>query len=182
MASRSAPHRLWRQTIASGPFKPDWESLKGQYQAPDWFRDAKFGIWAHWSRAMRARSRRLVCPQHVYPGQQAISSIICRTYGHPADTGFMEINNRWKAENWHPDELMDLYVKAGASYFVSLANHHDNFDNYQFPLPRLEQHADRAQAGHRRRLGQGGAGARPEVRRLQPFGPCLALVPGRLWL
>ena len=35
--------------IASGPFKPDWESLKAQYQAPDWFRDAKFGIWAHWS-------------------------------------------------------------------------------------------------------------------------------------
>ena len=33
--------------IADGPFKPDWESLK-QYQCPEWFRDAKFGIWAHW--------------------------------------------------------------------------------------------------------------------------------------
>ena len=35
--------------VAPGPFKPDWDSLKAQYQAPDWFRDAKFGIWAHWS-------------------------------------------------------------------------------------------------------------------------------------
>jgi alpha-L-fucosidase len=37
------------QTLAPGPFKPDWDSLKSQYHAPDWFRDAKFGIWAHWS-------------------------------------------------------------------------------------------------------------------------------------
>ena len=51
-------------------------------------------------------------------------------YGHPADTGFMEIDNLWKAENWRPEELIDLYAKAGARYFVSLANHHDNFDNY----------------------------------------------------
>jgi len=33
-------------TIAAGPFKPDWNSLTN-YQTPDWFRDAKFGIWAH---------------------------------------------------------------------------------------------------------------------------------------
>lgn len=42
----------------------------------------------------------------------------------------MEMDNRWKAEHWNPEELLDLYVKAGARYFVSLANHHDNFDNY----------------------------------------------------
>lgn len=33
--------------IADGPFKPTWDSLK-QYKCPEWFRDAKFGIWAHW--------------------------------------------------------------------------------------------------------------------------------------
>ena len=32
----------------AGPFRPNWESLKA-YRCPDWFRDAKFGIWAHWS-------------------------------------------------------------------------------------------------------------------------------------
>jgi hypothetical protein len=35
--------------VAAGPFKPEWESLAAQYQTPEWFRDAKFGIWAHWS-------------------------------------------------------------------------------------------------------------------------------------
>ncbi len=53
-----------------------------------------------------------------------------RTYGHPSKTGFMEIDNLWKADKWEPEALMDLYVKAGAKYFVSLANHHDNLDNY----------------------------------------------------
>ena len=35
------------EKIDSGKFEPTWESLK-QYTVPEWFRDAKFGIWAHW--------------------------------------------------------------------------------------------------------------------------------------
>jgi alpha-L-fucosidase len=53
-----------------------------------------------------------------------------KTYGHPSKFGFMEIENMWKAERWEPEALMDLYVRAGAKYFVSLANHHDNLDTY----------------------------------------------------
>ncbi len=49
-------------------------------------------------------------------------------YGHPADTGMMDVQNTWKAENWDPASLMQRYVKAGAKYFVSLACHHDNLD------------------------------------------------------
>ena len=48
--------------IAHGPFQPSWESLESQYQCPEWFRDAKFGIWAHWTAAVRARDGRLVRP------------------------------------------------------------------------------------------------------------------------
>lgn len=114
---------------APGPFKPDWDSLKSQYQAPAWFRDAKFGIWAHWSAQC--------VPEHgdwyargMYTQGDGHYEHHLKTYGHPADTGFMEIDNLWKAENWNPDDLLDLYQKAGAKYFVSLANHHDNFDNY----------------------------------------------------
>ena len=36
-----------QERIARGPFQPTWESLK-QYKAPEWYKDAKFGIWAHW--------------------------------------------------------------------------------------------------------------------------------------
>ena len=49
-------------------------------------------------------------------------------YGHPSETGFKDIIPLWKAEKFDPDALMQLYVKAGARYFVSMAVHHDNFD------------------------------------------------------
>src|ERR1035438_9665171 len=35
------------EPVEPGKFQPSWESLK-QYEVPEWFRDAKFGIWAHW--------------------------------------------------------------------------------------------------------------------------------------
>ena len=115
--------------VAAGPFKPDWESLKAQYQAPDWFRDAKFGIWAHWSAQCVPEAGDWYARQMYIQGHKQYDDHLAR-FGHPADSGFMEFDNRWKAENWRPEELLDLYVKAGAKYFVSLANHHDNFDNF----------------------------------------------------
>lgn len=52
------------------------------------------------------------------------------TYGHPTKSGFMEIDNLWKADKWEPEKLIALYKRAGAKYFFGLANHHDNFDAY----------------------------------------------------
>jgi len=49
-------------------------------------------------------------------------------YGHPSVFGFKDICNLWKAEKWEPDKLIELYKRAGAKYFVALANHHCNFD------------------------------------------------------
>jgi alpha-L-fucosidase len=114
--------------IAPGVFQPNWNSLL-QYRAPDWFRDAKFGIWAPWTAQCvpeqgdwYARNMYIQgAPQYNYHLEH---------YGHPSKFGFMEIDHLWKAERWNPDELMQLYVKAGARYFVALANHHDNFDCY----------------------------------------------------
>jgi alpha-L-fucosidase len=129
-ASAGLPLRgVAADAIAPGPFKPDWASLVAQYNAPDWFRDAKFGIWAHWSAQCVPEAGDWYARNMYLQGQQQYDHHL-KTYGHPADNGFMEMNNRWKAENWRPGELLDLYVKAGARYFVSLANHHDNFDNF----------------------------------------------------
>ena len=120
---------LEAEAIASGPFRPSWDSFLTGYQAPDWFRDAKFGIWAHWS-AQCVPEQGDWYARNMYIQGHAQYRHHLSNYGHPADAGFMEFNNLWKAENWKPDELLDLYKKAGARYFVALANHHDNFDNY----------------------------------------------------
>jgi alpha-L-fucosidase len=120
---------LSAESLAPGPFRPEWDSLTAQYTAPDWFRDAKFGIWAHWSAQCVPEAGDWYARNMYLQGQKQYDHHL-QNYGHPADTGFMEMNNRWKAENWRPGDLLDLYVKAGARYFVSLANHHDNFDNF----------------------------------------------------
>lgn len=117
-----------QRKIADGPFRPTWESLK-QYKVPDWFRDAKFGIWAHWSAQCVPEQGDWYARQMYIQGHPHYNYHV-EHYGHPSKFGFMEIDNLWKAERWDPETLMDRYVKAGARYFVALANHHDNFDCY----------------------------------------------------
>ncbi len=114
--------------IQKGPFVGNLESLKA-YQVPDWFRDAKFGIWAHWS-AQCVPEQGDWYARHMYIQGMDQYNYHVKTYGHPSKFGFMEIDNLWKAENWEPEKLIALYKRAGAKYFVSLANHHDNFDAY----------------------------------------------------
>ncbi len=112
--------------LAEGPFKPDTESLK-QYQAPDWFRNAKFGIWAHWGPQSVPRSGDWYARFMYVPGTKQYDHHL-KNYGHPSTTGYKDIIPLWKAEKFDPDALMKLYVKAGAKYFVSMGVHHDNFD------------------------------------------------------
>ena len=114
--------------IMGGDFQPTWESLK-QYKAPEWFRDAKFGLWAHWTAQCVPEQGDWYARQMYIQGHPQYRYHVER-YGHPSKFGFMELDNLWKAEKWEPEALMQLYVKAGARYFVGLANHHDNFDCY----------------------------------------------------
>jgi alpha-L-fucosidase len=120
---------------ASGKFSPDWKSLE-QYQTPEWFRDAKFGIWAHWSAQCVPEKgdwygARLYVSNDPKTGKpDGDYTYHVATYGHPSKFGMKDIDNLWHAENWDPEKLIALYKKAGAKYFVALANHHDNFDCY----------------------------------------------------
>jgi len=117
------------RVIAPGPFEPTWDSLAKNYECPEWFRDAKFGIWAHWS-AQCVPEQGDWYARNMYMEGTTQYKYHVEHYGHPSKFGFMELDNLWKAENWDPEKLMQLYVKAGAKYFVALANHHDNFDAY----------------------------------------------------
>ena len=112
--------------IAPGPFNASPESLK-QYQTPDWFRDAKFGIWSHWGPQAVPRQGDWYA-RHMYLQGHPHYDHHLKTYGHPSKHGYKDIIPLWKAEKWEPEKLMELYVKAGAKYFVSMGVHHDNFD------------------------------------------------------
>ncbi len=110
-------------------FQPSWESLVAGYRAPDWFRDAKFGIWAHWSAQCVPEAGDWYARDMYLQGSRACRHHV-EHYGHPSKIGFMEMYPRWTAARWDPARLLDLYIRAGARYFMALANHHDNFDSY----------------------------------------------------
>src|ERR1044071_7469277 len=94
LASALASNRAGAaEQIAAGPFKPEWESLKSQYQAPDWFRDAKFGIWAHWSAQCVPEAGDWYARNMYAQGQKQYQHHL-EHYGHPADVGFMEIDRK----------------------------------------------------------------------------------------
>src|SRR5690242_21200356 len=111
--------------IAAGSFQPSWESLQ-QYRCPAWFQDAKFGIWAHWTAQCVPEQGDWYARQMYLQGSAQYNYHVAH-YAHPSKFGVMEIVSLWEAERWEPVALMNHYVKAGAKYFVALANHHDNF-------------------------------------------------------
>jgi alpha-L-fucosidase len=111
--------------IAPGPFEPTLDSFK-QYQYPDWFRNAKLGMWAHWGPQAVPMDGDWYARGMYEEGNGHYKHHIAN-YGHPSEHGYKDIIPLWKAEKWNPDRLMALYKKAGAKYFVSMGSHHDNF-------------------------------------------------------
>ena len=111
-----------------GPFEPTWESLR-THKCPEWFRDAKLGIWAHWGPQSVPMYGDWYARNMYIEGQDQYR-YHWRVYGHPSKFGYKDVVKLWKAEKFDPDALMDLYVDAGARYFVAQAVHHDNFDNW----------------------------------------------------
>ncbi|GAB2886535.1 alpha-L-fucosidase [Streptomyces mayteni] len=118
----------------SGPFLPTLESL-GEFSCPEWFRDAKLGIWSHWGPQSVPMYGDWYARNMYIEGSEQYRYHV-RRYGHPSEFGYKDLVRLWKAEKFDPDGLMDLYVRAGARYFVALASHHDHFLTYPSDVHR----------------------------------------------
>ena len=114
------------EPMQTGKFEPGWESLK-QYETPEWYRNAKFGIWAHWGPQCQPEQGDWYA-RFMYDEGSNHYKWHLEHYGHPSEFGFKDVINEWKAEKWDPESLVKLYKRCGARYFFAMANHHDNFD------------------------------------------------------
>ena len=112
--------------ISAGPFQPTRASLRA-YEIPDWFKDAKFGIWAHWGPQSAIEAGDWYARNMYIQGQRQYKYHV-EKYGHPSKFGYKDTIPLWKAEKFDADYLLGLYKKAGAKYFMSMGVHHDNFD------------------------------------------------------
>ncbi len=108
------------------PFRSEDESLRN-YQCPEWFRDAKLGIWAVWGPES-VPSQGDWYARNLYLQGSSQNKFHVEHYGPPSKFGFKDVIPLWKAEKWDPNRLMRLYQQAGAKYFCMIAMHHDNFD------------------------------------------------------
>ncbi|SHF80364.1 alpha-L-fucosidase [Mariniphaga anaerophila] len=112
-------------------YEPTLESL-GQHQCPEWFRDAKFGIFMHWGVMSVVEGNSGWYGRHMYMqvnnewGQDYQKHL--ERYEHPSESGYKDLIPLWKARKWNPDKIVKLYKEIGARYIVPVAVHHDNFD------------------------------------------------------
>lgn len=115
-----------------------WEELGNQYEVPQWFAEARFGIWVHWGAQTVPEYGGGWYARHMYMqdvgretfGKNAYPYHL-KTFGHPSEFGYKDVANAWKAENLDTDKLLKYFTEdLGAKYFMALAHHHDNFDNW----------------------------------------------------
>ncbi len=107
--------------------QPSPEQAFDGFTVPDWYRDAKLGLWAHWGPQCAPEAGDWY-GRHLYLEDHPQAAIHRKIYGHPADHGFIDVIAGWRAENWDPDAIVAAYKNAGARFVVAMACHHDNFD------------------------------------------------------
>jgi alpha-L-fucosidase len=112
--------------VSRGKFAGTRASLKA-YSIPDWFADAKFGIWSHWGPQSAVGDGDWYARNMYMQGSEQNLYHVKR-FGPPSKVGYKDLIPLFTADRWDPEHLMDLYAKAGAQYFFSMGVHHDNFD------------------------------------------------------
>jgi alpha-L-fucosidase len=111
------------------PFHPDWNSLAA-YRAPDWFRDAKFGIFLHWGvYSVPAFANEWYSRNMYIPTNTAYKHHV-ETYGPPDKFGYKDFIPMFRAEHFDANAWVDLFQRAGAKYIVPVAEHCDGFAMY----------------------------------------------------
>ena len=112
-------------------YKPTWESL-AKHPTPEWFKDAKFGIFIHWGVyavpgwAPEDRYAEWY-PHRMYMKGTPTFKYHREHYGDQGEFGYKDFIPMFKAEKWDPDRWARLFRKAGARYVVPVAEHHDGF-------------------------------------------------------
>ena len=116
-------------------FSANWESLK-KYKTPDWFMDAKFGIFIHWGVYSVPAFSNEWYPRNMYRKDSKEYKHHIEKYGSHEKFGYKDFIPMFKAEKFDPVKWVDLFKKSGAKYIVPVAEHHDGFAMYKTSLSK----------------------------------------------
>lgn len=116
-------------------YKADWDSLTENYEVPEWYRDAKLGIFIHWGVYTVPEYSSEWLPRNMYFDGDVKNEMI-RRYGPLSEKGYKDLVPLFTAEKYDPAAWVDLFEKAGAKYIVPVAEHHDGIAMYDSDLTR----------------------------------------------
>ncbi len=123
---------------SDSPFQPNWASIAANYQVPEWYRDAKFGIFIHWGVYSVPAHHDEWYPRWMYKGDEGSRKRAfdyhIKTYGPQDKFGYKDFIPLFKAEKWDPVAWAKLFKDSGAQYIVPVAEHHDGFAMYDSAL------------------------------------------------
>ncbi|RTE54018.1 alpha-L-fucosidase [Arenibacter aquaticus] len=108
-------------------YQANWESLSQHKEAPEWFKDAKFGIYFHWGVYSVPAFGSEWYPSKMYIKGTAEYEHHQKVYGKQSTYGYHEFVPQFKAEKFDADEWVALFKNAGAKFAGPVAQHHDGF-------------------------------------------------------
>ncbi|NND98035.1 MAG: alpha-L-fucosidase [Pirellulaceae bacterium] len=127
------------EEIADGPFDAKWQSLEN-YKIPQWYKDAKFGIFVHWGAYSVPAFGSEWYPRQMYIDTERRGDNFfqyhLRTYGPHKTFGYKDFIPEFKAEKFDPSTWAKLFKQAGARYVIPVAEHHDGFPMYDCSYTR----------------------------------------------
>jgi alpha-L-fucosidase len=121
------------RTASAGPFRPDWESLRN-YEVPDWYKDAKFGIFIHWGVYSVPAFGSEWYPRQMYQEGSEEYKHQLAAHGPLTQFGYKDFIPRFTAEHFDPEKWAELFKESGAKYVVPVFEHHDGFAMYDSGL------------------------------------------------
>lgn len=121
------------KVIEKGPYKDTWESLSA-YRVPEWYQNAKFGIFIHWGIYSVPAFGNEWYSRNMYIKDSREYKHHIETYGEHKSFGYKDFIPMFKAEKFNADEWAQLFSEAGAKYIVPVAEHHDGFQMYKSEL------------------------------------------------
>ena len=123
----NAPKKNQKEEKIEPKYQENWESLAKHNEQPDWFQDAKLGIYFHWGVYSVPAFGSEWYPRNMHFESQKEYTYHLENFGHPSEFGYHQFAQMFKAENFNANEWADLFVKAGARFAGPVAEHHDGY-------------------------------------------------------
>jgi len=110
-------------------YEPTIESLS-RYSVPEWYKDAKLGIYTHWGPYAVPAFGNEWYPNRMYKPGDSCYEHHRKTWGPQSEFGYKDFIPMFRGERWDPEAWADLFRRAGAKFAGPVVEHHDGFPMY----------------------------------------------------